>query len=163
MKAVNAFSAVFLLLASMATGAGETTDPRADAVLGEWWTEDREARVMLERVAGEIRGRIVWLSEPVYPPDDPGGMAGQRRVDRENPEPAKRGRPILGLTIVEGFVYDGDGEWEEGTVYDPENGKRYDAQMWLEEDDTLMLRGYIGISLFGRTSEWSRFGKNDGS
>lgn len=157
MKPITAFLAVCLMLGSPSANTGEPeSGAGADAVLGEWWTEDRDARVRLERSDGVIRGRIVWLEEPVYPPDDPGGMAGQPRVDRENSDPAKRDRPVIGLTIVDGFVYEGDGEWEEGTVYDPENGKRYDAEMWLEGEDTLMLRGYIGISLFGRTAEWSR-------
>lgn len=84
-------------------------------------------------------------------------MAGRPRVDRENPDPALRRRPILGLRLLEGLEHDGDGEWSGGTVYDPETGKTYKSKARLGEGgDVLHLRGYIGFSLLGRTTEWTR-------
>ena len=136
-------------------------DLRADAVTGLWLTEEGDkggrARVEVSRTAdGEFVGEIVWLEEPRFPPGEP--MAGEPKVDLENPDPEKRDRPVLGLEILSGFTYEGDGRWSGGTIYDPANGKTYKARMSLDSagDDTLDLRGYVGIPLFGRTTTWTR-------
>lgn len=129
----------------------------ADAITDRWETEDGKAHVEVSRRGEEYRGEIVWLGEPLYPADDPEGMGGQPRIDRENPDPALRERPILGLKILDGLEYDGDGEWTGGTIYDPENGKTYKCKAHLSDGGrTLHLRGYIGFSLLGRTTEWTR-------
>jgi uncharacterized protein (DUF2147 family) len=98
----------------------------------------------------------VWLAEPVYPADDEEGMAGQEKVDRENPDEALRNKPIVGLVIVKGFEFDGKDTWRKGTIYDPDNGKTYKSKMKLESPDVLKVRGFIGISLIGRTTQWTR-------
>ena len=126
----------------------------ADRVLGLWLTEKADAHVRVERVGDSYQGQIVWLKQPQYPADDDQGMAGRDKIDRENPDPARRGRPIIGLRIVEGFRFR-DGEWRDGRIYDPENGKTYKCRMWFD-GETLRLRGYIGISLLGRSTSWTR-------
>ena len=130
-----------------------------DAIVGLWLTapsDNGRARVEVREVEeGRYDGSIVWLEKPTYPEDDERGMGGQKRVDRENPDPELRQRPILGLKIVEGFEYAGDKQWKDGTIYDPENGKTYRAKAKLE-GDTLKVRGFIGFSLLGRTTEWTR-------
>ncbi|MEO1367538.1 MAG: DUF2147 domain-containing protein, partial [Acidobacteriota bacterium] len=60
------------------------------------------------------------------------------------------------MRILEGFEAEGDGEWSGGTIYDPNNGKTYSCTLELEGADTLKVRGYIGVSLFGRTERWTR-------
>ena len=63
----------------------------------------------------------------------------------------------MGINILEGFSYDEDLEWEDGEIYDPDNGKTYSCVMNLiPEKNILEVRGYIGISLIGRTEEWIR-------
>jgi len=132
---------------------------QADAVVGTWLTEagDRggKARVEVAREGGEMIGRIVWLEEPEFPD---GEHAGEAKTDLENPDAALRDRPILGLRILDGFTYAGRGTWRGGTIYDPANGKTYKAKLYLDGDDdrTLDIRGYIGITLFGRTTTWKR-------
>lgn len=144
------------VVAPRATAAPTAVDG-ADAITGRWETEDGKAHVEITRRGGEYVGEIVWLGEPLYPPDDPEGMGGRPRIDRENPDPGLRHRPIVGLQILEGLEYDGDGEWTGGTIYDPEIGKTYKCKARLSDDGrTLHLRGYIGFSLLGRTSEWRR-------
>lgn len=125
---------------------------RADAIVGLWATDKGKAHVQIRLGAAGYEGQIVWLKNPVYPAGDP--QAGEVKHDRENPDPQLRDRPIEGLTILRGFRYAGDGEWEDGTIYDPESGKTYDAVMWLTETGTLKVRGYVGFSLLGRTTEW---------
>lgn len=147
-----------LLLAALIlpAAAALAADPGADAVLGLWATEDEKAHVEVTQEGGEYAGKIVWLKEPIYPPDDEQGMAGQEKVDRENPDPKLQKRPIIGLQIVHGFTYAGDGLWKGGQIYDPDNGKTYKSKMTLQEDGTLFVRGFIGFSLLGRTTVWTR-------
>jgi len=71
------------------------------------------------------------------------------------PDPSLRSRPIIGLQIMHGFKYHGDGKWEEGKVYNPQNGKTYSARIKLK-DGKLEMRGYIGISMLGKTEEWTK-------
>lgn len=147
--------AALLAIAGAALGAAGSG---ADAVLGTWLTEPAEpggrARVEVSRKGGEIVGTIVGLEEPRFPADHE--RAGEPKVDLQNPDPAKRERPIVGLRILEGFTYDGGGKWTGGTIYDPSNGKTYKARLTLQGEDTLDVRGYVGVPLFGRTTTWKR-------
>lgn len=127
-----------------------------DAILGHWKTAEEKSRVEIFRCGERYCGRIASLKEPTYPADDPQGMAGQPKVDRNNPDAALQVRPIVGLQLMEGFTYSGSNLWEGGTIYDPENGKSYQCKMTLTAPDRLEVRGFIGISLFGRTSLWTR-------
>jgi uncharacterized protein (DUF2147 family) len=144
-----------LALAATA-GAGGRDDP--DAIVGLWRTAPTEngfARVEIVRRDDAYFGTLVWLDEETYPADDP--MAGRVKVDRENPDPALRDRTILGLEIVRGLEWAGDGRWQGGTIYDPESGKTYKSKAELADGGAALdLRGYIGISLLGRTSRWTR-------
>jgi len=130
-----------------------------DQIVGLWATApdevDGNAHVEIYKSNGRYEGKIVWLEKPVYNPDDEQGMAGQEKVDRENPDSALRDRPILGLQIMSGFVFDGDNKWKKGTIYAPDDGKTYKCKMTLS-GDVLDVRGFIGISLLGRTEEWTR-------
>ena len=100
-------------------------------------------------------GKIVWSKHMVYPEGDPD--AGKAVHDRENPDPAKRDQPIIGLVIVKGLKYAGKGRWSRGTIYDPEVGKTYKVKVSREDEDTLNIRGFIGVSLLGRTTVWTRY------
>jgi uncharacterized protein (DUF2147 family) len=62
---------------------------------------------------------------------------------------------ILGMVFMRNFHPNGD-DWVEGRVVDPENGKEYKGKIWAVGKDSLHLRGYIGISLLGRTESWVR-------
>lgn len=126
------------------------------AIIGEWTTKEGKSRVNISPCGKALCGKIVWLREPTYPADDKKGMAGQTKVDRENPDPELRKHPTLGLTILSGFTYAGDKVWHDGTIYDPENGKTYKSNLTLAGPKLLKVRGYIGFSWIGRTSEWTR-------
>ena len=128
----------------------------SDGVLGLWVTANGKAHIEITKQDGVYDGSIIWLKEPLYPADDKQGMGGKPKVDRHNPEKVLRRQPIIGLKLVQGFKYAGDNVWTGGTIYDPENGKTYSCKMTLMMDGSLRVRGYIGISLFGRTEIWSR-------
>jgi uncharacterized protein (DUF2147 family) len=122
----------------------------ADAILGQWYTDPEKKDVIVEiyKENDLYSGKIVWLKNPKN--DD-----GTDKVDKENPDEARRNDPILGMNLVKGFTYKGDAKWADGTIYDPNDGKTYKCKMALNGDD-LKVRGFIGISLLGRTVHWLR-------
>jgi len=121
--------------------------PSPDAVVGTWLTASGKAKVTIYKDGTKYNGKISWLKEPTYPD-------GKVKVDKNNPDKALQSAPLLGLNMLKGFVFD-DGQWEDGTIYDPENGKTYSCTIKYR-DGKLDLRGYIGISLIGRTQTWFR-------
>ena len=125
-----------------------------DRLLAFWFTEDDNATVEIYREDDAYFGRIVALKNPLYADDTTTGMAGQPKVDLNNPDLDKQSRPIVGLSLLRGFIYIGDNKWRKGKIYDPGNGKDYDCNIKLKDDGSLSVRGYIGFSLFGRTTIW---------
>jgi uncharacterized protein (DUF2147 family) len=70
---------------------------------------------------------------------------------------ARKDQPVIGMTILSGLRKTGDNEWSGGEILDPENGKVYKSKMSLSDDgNKLDVRGFIGISLLGRTQTWER-------
>jgi uncharacterized protein (DUF2147 family) len=122
---------------------------KADDIVGNWLTAGKEPAMIQIYKAGEIfYGKITWLKNPTE--------NGRPRVDGNNPDKLKRNNPSIGLVILTGFKFDGDDEWEGGEIYDPESGKTYSSYLSLKNRNTLKVRGYVGISLFGRTEIWTR-------
>lgn len=123
----------------------------ADAILGTWLNQDKDAQIEIAPCGDQLCGTIVWIETPL---DD----QGKPEVDDENPDPKLRTRPIVGLEILSGFPSrpDNKGVWDDGTIYDPNNGKTYSCKMSFRKADKLQIRGYIGISLLGRTEVWTR-------
>jgi len=68
---------------------------------------------------------------------------------------SRKNKKVLGMTILTGLKQDGN-KFVGGTILDPENGKEYKCQIWLENDQKLAVRGYIGIPTMGRTQTWER-------
>jgi uncharacterized protein (DUF2147 family) len=127
-----------------------------DDILGLWNTEENKAKVEIFKCANKYCGRIVWLKDPDYPAGSKEGAPGTPKVDHNNPDPGLRKRPVMGLQFMEGFAFAGDNAWKGGKLYDPEKGKTYSGKITLVSQDRLDLRGFIGISLIGRTSKWTR-------
>lgn len=122
---------------------------KADDIIGIWLTAGKEpAKIQIYKSGDKYYGKIVWLKNPA---DN-----GKPKVDGSNPDKSKRSNPVMGLVLLSGFKFDGDDEWKGGDIYDPESGKTYDSYLYLKDKNTLKVRGYIGISLFGRTETWTR-------
>jgi len=83
---------------------------------------------------------------------------GKPRLTATIPTRALQDRPLVGLTILEGVTYDGDGRWT-GTIYAPDQGRTYKAKLHLTEEGVLKVRGYIGITLLGRTIDLTHPGE----
>ena len=147
-KVCTVIGSVMVILAWMGVGLGAD----GDVILGNWLTDEGKAEVELYKCGVEYCGKIVWLKEPK-------NDEGKDKTDINNPDPEKKGRNIIGLNIVWGFKYDKYGKWVKGNIYDPDNGKTYSCKMTLE-GDKLNVRGYVGISLLGRTTIWTRVEKS---
>jgi uncharacterized protein (DUF2147 family) len=93
---------------------------------------------------------VVWLKEP----NDP--ETGKPKLDKNNADAAAKTKPVLGLINIWGFVPKEDNLWDEGNIYDPKNGNTYSSTMKLINANSLEVRGYIGVSLIGRTDTWTR-------
>jgi len=143
------WAVTLLLTATTALGA---TPPN---ILGMWKTAGGDSQLEFFRCGDKICAKIVWLKVPNYI-DRKDGPVGTTKVDRKNPVPALRKRPILGLQVMKGLTATGHNRWEKGICYDPETGKSYKCKMQLAGPNRLNLRGYIGISLIGRNFALTR-------
>ena len=119
----------------------------SSSVTGLWKNEDASFEVYEEN--GKLNAKIISLREPLAPD-------GRQKTDIHNPDAGKHSRPILGMVFMTGFTPTGSGKWGNGTIYDPKSGNTYSCNMELEGMDTLKVRGYIGVSLIGRTETWKR-------
>ena len=138
-----------LLVAVLCFGNAYAQKTGADAVLGTWVTGSGKGHVEIYKQGDQYFGKLVWIKEPMT-------EQGTPKLDKNNPDAKLRNQPLMGLVNLRNFKYGGDNEWEDGRVYDPEKGKDYSCQMTLTDPNTLEVRGYIGISLIGRTDIWKR-------
>ncbi len=127
-----------------------------DDILGVWYNQDKDARIEIFKCKDMYCGKIVWLKEPDYPVGSKEGTPGQPKLDHRDPDPSLRSRQVLGLVIMHDFKYVGDSLWKGGRIYDPKTGNTYRGRIKQVSPNQLDLRGYVGISLFGRTEVWTR-------
>lgn len=121
----------------------------SQTIFGRWKTIDDETGkekgvVEIYESKGKVYGKIVEIFDST-----------KRHLKCEKCEGDDHNRPILGMTIIKGLkknddIYDG------GKIIDPKNGKSYHCKITLEGKDKIIVRGYIGISLFGRSQTWIR-------
>jgi uncharacterized protein (DUF2147 family) len=121
----------------------------SQTIFGKWKTVDDETGmengiVEIYEKAGKVYGRIIEILEKE-----------KKYFKCEMCEGEDKNKPVLGLVIIKGLKKKGD-FYEGGKVTDPKNGKSYHCKMNLEGKDKLIVRGYIGISLFGRSQTWFR-------
>jgi uncharacterized protein (DUF2147 family) len=134
-----AISVFFLTLSSI----------QAQSVVGKWKTIDEEtgeAKSIVEiyEKSGKIYGKVVDILR-----------ADHKKDVCSKCEGAEKNKPILGMIIINGLKKDGS-EYSGGTILDPTNGKKYKCYITLDSADKLKLRGYVGISIMGRTQYWKR-------
>jgi uncharacterized protein (DUF2147 family) len=129
--------AAWIVLSSAALAQSGTS---GDEITGLYWSPEKDAKIEIYKKGGEYFGRSVWVANP--------------RKDDKNPNETLKNREVLGIDLFSHFRYS-DGSYTSGKVYDPESGKTYDCKMSLK-GDVLKVRGYIGISLFGRTEYFQR-------
>ena len=141
----NLLLVLVLFLAASKLAIAKTAD---NTPVGTWTNEDKEARFEIYKCGSKLCGKIVWLKEPL--------RDGKPKLDRSNPDKNLQNRPILGLVFTQNFEPDSEDKWDNGTIYDPKSGKTYSCYMKVLSKDQMEVKGYIGISLIGRTQNWTR-------
>jgi uncharacterized protein (DUF2147 family) len=127
---------------ALAQGAG---------VSGVWTTEHGDAKIRIAACGPALCGTIVGLAQPV----DPDGRA---KTDVNNPDPTRRARRLVGLTILTGLTPSGEasgGRWR-GVIYNADDGRNYEVSVRLLDDRRAAIRGCILGGLFCGGETWTR-------
>jgi uncharacterized protein (DUF2147 family) len=120
-----------------------------DITKGLWYNVEKTSKIQFYETNGKFFGKIVWLKEP-------NDAKGKPKTDNKNPTESLRNTPLLNFVFMKNFKKINDKKWEDGTIYDPLNGKTYSCIITQTSANTLDVRGYVGISLLGRTSKFTR-------
>ena len=131
----------------LAIGLAARSAGGADAPVGQWKTVDEksgavESVVEIYDQGGKLFGKIANLTKLTDDQGKPKLCTKCTGADKD--------KPIVGLIIIKGLGADG-GHWKGGTILDPDDGKVYNAELWVEEGK-LKVRGYLGF--FYRTQTW---------
>jgi len=157
-----AFLAIFFLTSAMVFKASNIE--KADQILGDWKPSNGRSIIRIYKGVkdnGEdpkkYYGKIIWLLEP-------NDANGNPRTDINNSDDAKKKNKLKGLVNVKELEFVGNDQewlWENGTIYDPNNGSEYSfkAEINRKKPNQLLGKGYIGVSLFGREDVWTRMVK----
>jgi uncharacterized protein (DUF2147 family) len=137
--------AAFAILGLAVVTPASAGDPR-----GNWLTENGRARVAIVNCGGALCGNIVDLKEP----NDP--ATGKPKTDTNNPDAAKRVRPMIGVQIVIDMKPDTTADKWKGQVYNAEDGKTYGGSITLVNATTLNLQGCALGGLICKTQTWTR-------
>ncbi|MDW6025466.1 DUF2147 domain-containing protein [Mesorhizobium sp. BAC0120] len=136
-------------LVASAFAAGNGAASNGD-VFTTWQTNDGKAVVEIYRCEGEkLCGRIVWLNPRLQ-------REGSGLVDANNPDPSLRNRSICGLEVLKGLTPDQNGAWDGGRVYDPEEGRSYNAALASRGPNEIAVTGYLGLRALGETMIWHK-------
>ena len=134
-------------------GLSLPAEANGDKLVGVWKPSNGRSMVKIDKIGNKYYGRVVWLLEP-------NNEDGSPRTDINNPDESLRDTPLRGYRLLKDFVYDkGEKVWNDGTIYDPNNGSTYNCVIELKDDNTIEVRGYIGAAVFGRTDVWTRMKK----
>lgn len=144
----HALPAVLLALFFVPAVSAQQLSAKLQNAVGHWQVVNSDGtpggKVDTYLVDGKLFGKVTEVRPGRTPKDLCDKCSGEYR-----------NQLILGMVIMRDFQTQGD-DWVAGTVVDPENGKEYRGKIWSVGKDTLRMRGFIGISLLGRTETWTR-------
>jgi uncharacterized protein (DUF2147 family) len=141
---------IFAITASAILGVAAASPASAGDPRGNWMTENGRSKIAIASCGGALCGNVVALKEP----NDP--ATGKPRTDRNNPDPAKRTRPMIGVQIVIDMKPDTAADKWTGQVYNAEDGKTYSGSITLVNATTLRLQGCALGGLICRNQTWMR-------
>lgn len=146
-------TALALCVASSAASAQQGT------VMGTWLSESGVAHIKIgpcpDAASGPICGFVSNLINPKGP--DGASVAPDAATDYRNENPSLRTRKVIGMPLIWGFKKTSEpNTFEDGKIYNGEDGKTYSANISLQPDGKLRLRGYVGSTMFGKTQLWTR-------
>ncbi|MEM1156986.1 MAG: DUF2147 domain-containing protein [Verrucomicrobiota bacterium] len=112
-----------------------------------WMLIDGDGKLQARVTEGELQVQVIAIKQDA-----------RDMRDEKNPKPDLRTRRILGMVVMQGFRWDAtEQHWHGGTIYDPTEGKTYDAFIWSDpKTGNLQVRGYVMIGWFGRTETFER-------
>jgi uncharacterized protein (DUF2147 family) len=139
----------FLICFHLALLATISVDAQSPTPIGVWLHPNKRIEVEIAPCDDRLCGTIVWLKSP-------NDAQGRPLVDLRNPDPALRTRPLLGLTVLRGLRRADDGSWQDGKIYNPDDGGDYSALMSIEADGVLHVRAYVVDPNLGETQIWTR-------
>ena len=118
-------------------------------IIGIWLNEEKDAKIEIYKSENLFFGKMIWLKEPK-------DINGEFKTDKNNPNKNLRNKKLLGLKILSNLIWNHkEKEWINGSIYNARDGKTYKLFANLSEEK-LKLRGYIGFSLFGKTTIWTK-------
>jgi uncharacterized protein (DUF2147 family) len=116
-----------------------------------WWNQEKDSKIQIYLATdGKYYGKIIWMEKP----NDE--KTGKPRLDKENPNDARKSDPVMGLVFLKGFSIDAEDKnlYTGGSIYDPKNGKTYCGKITFK-GKSLDLRGFIcSVPFLGRTANW---------
>jgi len=130
-----------------------------DDVMGRWANDTSILEISAQ--GDNLSARVFAMLEPQYREDEISGPPGTPRRDNNNPDDSLNQRPLQNLELLSNYQFNGK-RWE-GKIYDPESGNTYSSRMEVDADGNLKMRGYIGISLIGRTAILTPLGNCTGT
>jgi len=147
-KCLCAFSAAVFALVSVSSAGAQQLSPKLQNAIGHWQVVNSDGspggKVDTYLENGKLFGRVTEVRPGRTPQDVCDKCSGEYK-----------NQLILGMVMMRNFHAEGD-DWVDGTVVDPENGKEYKGKVWAVGNDKLRMRGFIGISMLGRTENWVR-------
>lgn len=130
--------------------AGCIAQNAADAILGEWYSPDKDGKFLFYKYNGKYYGKVTWIK-------DPNDANGKPITDKANPDPALRNRPLMGMDVFTHFIYDPEeNKWVDGKVYDSRHGDLYSCNMKLISNLVLEVHGFVGFSWLGKSAYFTR-------
>lgn len=158
------FTSLFILTSWATTEYYFPKDNAGDILLGEWQPSNGLSVIRISKGKeskgqnpAKYYGHIVWLKDKNNPDGNP-------RLDLNNPDESKKSQQLAGMTNMRDLEFTGTSKnlkWANGSIYDPKNGSEYTFKITMDKKNPNLIdgRGYIGISMFGRTDTWKRLVK----
>lgn len=117
-----------------------------DQIIGRWMSDENNLEVEIFKTGGNYNAKVVWIDD-----SDDKSRPMNTRCDFRNPDETLRKRKIIGLVVMNGLIYNEENsDWEQGKIYDPHNGKDWNAKVCFTKAGLLKVRGYWGFQLLGK-------------
>lgn len=116
-------------------------------IVGVWYSENKDGKFQIYKENDLYFGRLIWMQEPF----EKDGQTPKK--DSKNPDKSLRNNPLQGSIILKNLKFH-KGEWKNGEIYDPQSGRTYKCKAKVKGNQ-LILRGFVGVSLLGKSTTWT--------
>lgn len=143
-----------LLVFAGTTGSTIKTSTKVNAdqqICGKWQNTDKNLIVQVYKEDEQFKAKLVWFDNGA------GAGAMETWTDKHNPDPALRSRKLLGMNVLEKLVYNPNtNSWEEGMIYDAQNGRHWNSSAYIDKNGQLKVKGYWHFKFIGKTMTFNR-------